>query len=204
MFVKRLSWVMAFSIPLGITLAVAAKLWVGHSAKLHAAQLQAVPPPKWGLHTHKLTPAEIAQRQKGGMRGIPATTGQSGMGYPKLSVDTVGHKVNINAQVQIWDVTGNNRYVWLLRVYPGGVTRTPKNLLQEHHYFEQVFTPPVGETVNPTFNESLELPNGSYRVEVTTYCVPPDFRLDKIERGQDLKYLVTANISNYKMIQIAE
>jgi hypothetical protein len=200
MFWKRLSWVLMITVPLGALLGVAASKWAGHPAQLRAAQ----PPRKPGLQTRKLSPVDIARRKQGKVPFNAAMTGQSGVGFAKLSVNAIGHKVSVDAGVQIWDVTGARRYVWLLRVYPDGVEKTPGTLLQEHHYLDQVFTPPVDETVSPTFHESLELPTGSYRVEVIVYSVPPDFRLDQIPRGQDLKMLATSHLLNFKKIRVTD
>jgi hypothetical protein len=187
--------VLSIAIALGVFLGVTTRVLVGMAAKQTASgSIQQPGQAHLGGRLVRIKPG--MQKQP----GISAKTGNHWMKYTNLSVAVTEHDVDVSAKVQVGDLLGNLRYVWLLRVYKPA---KPNVLLWEHHYLEQIFTLPHGETtMNPSFHDKVPLPVGDYRVEVTLYSVPPDFQFDKVKFGEDMKPIVTGKLGQSRPVGI--
>ena len=119
-----------------------------------------------------------------------------------LDVAVTGRQVAVSGNVEAVDKVPGSSYIWLLRVYTNDKQR---QLLKEHHYLDQAVTLPEGEVaMNPAFNDTIELPPGGYKVELTMYAVPPDFPFKKVKFGEDMRKKAIIKVSGLRKVEIAD
>ncbi len=94
-----------------------------------------------------------------------------------------GHILNVEAEVEINDNRKDKCYVWTLYV----LNASDDSAQLVHVYDNQVFTIPESGSLNPTFQESTELPSGNYKVFLT---------LSRLNKDADLSPLKDPKILN--------
>jgi len=80
-------------------------------------------------------------------------------------------------KARVFETLPNVVYLWSIRVYDG--VRNPK-VVSERYYKNQIFRTPLGQEAHPTFQESFQLPPGSYVVRVNLHQVSENFDLSKL------------------------
>ncbi len=96
----------------------------------------------------------------------------------RFDVTAVPAGVRVFTEVGLMDRRESN-YVWRLRVYDAAVRDRP---LLDRPYPQQAFTVPTGRR-DPTFEETIPLPPGTYRVMVTLYEFHSKTRPDRLFAG---------------------
>jgi hypothetical protein len=117
-----------------------------------------------------------------------------------MGVELRGQDVVVSGKVEIYDSVPGAKYIWLLRVYRNDPR---KELLREHHYAEQASTLAAGSvSMEPVFLDAIDLPPGSYRVELSNYAVPPNFPLNQVKFGENMKTRALSNVAAARRVDI--
>lgn len=85
--------------------------------------------------------------------------------------------VQVAASVDMTDTVGDKSYVWRLQVFREGEVEPSSDVL----YGRQVFSIHPSGKMNPTFTETLQLPEGNHRVLLTLYALPKGFDLSRLD-----------------------
>lgn len=118
-----------------------------------------------------------------------------------MDVEIQGQQVIVSGQAEIYDSAPGVNYIWLLRVY----TANPRKLLNEHHYVERASRLAIGSVfMTPTFRDAIDLPPGTYSVELSNYAVPPDFPLDSVKVGENMKTRALSNVARIRKVSIPD
>jgi hypothetical protein len=94
-----------------------------------------------------------------------------------MDVASKPNGVSVSMAVDIFDTRANVTYLWKLRV----TALDPKKVIWERLYDNQMFKFANGANAHPTFAETVQLPAGDYRAEVTLYEIPDGFRLEALK-----------------------
>lgn len=177
---RRTSAKLAILVALGICSSLTTSLVIdlGHPTK--AAQVP---------NDHSVTTVQMATNapaaalnamQNGGAR-IPTVASFRMRG---MDVAMVGDVVRVSAAVWGVDNRPSVSYIWTLRVYD-----TNGTAVLEQHYDKQVFSPPVGQEMTPTFDDAFQLAPGRYKVSLTLYELSRAFGVEKL-KASDAKTAV--------------
>jgi hypothetical protein len=160
---------------LGVAIGVAANFTL--AKKIRAREVRA--PEQTG---QKITHSKGATPLLGGMP-LPDCDKIRTVRFPASNVTVNGRTVVITGQAEIEDGTGENKYLWLVRIYEANHLKT---LVKEHHYFNQVFQVEGGHAF-PTFADQVDLPPGRYQVQLILYARALGFDLARTQPEEDLK-----------------
>lgn len=97
-----------------------------------------------------------------------------------FSVTGFGNEVNVSAQVDIMDRRENVAFMWTLRV----INEFTKEVVLDRPYKDQVFSVVPGEQLSPTFDETLNLVPGKYRVELDLEGMRGDSKIEMLKTGK--------------------
>lgn len=97
---------------------------------------------------------------------------------PDMEVTTEGRLVTIAARAYIMDKRQNSEYMWGLRVHKG---RRLGNVVSERPYSHQKFRKLAELEATPTFTEQIQLPPGTYQLQVILYDLPVGFDLSRLK-----------------------
>jgi hypothetical protein len=94
-----------------------------------------------------------------------------------MDVSSAGNSLVVKSGVDIFETRTNVAYLWKLKIVAGDA----KKVVLERRFDDQMFKFQDGVNAHPTFAETVQLPAGDYRVEVTLYEIPDGFNLDALK-----------------------
>ena len=156
------------------------------------AQAQAGQTPDGEKISKTIVPAGEAAGAKGG-GDTSRIVAKSHLETFQVTAD--GPQVKIFSSVSLMNKHRAGVYMWRLRAYQDGLEVAQLDTF----YKDQIFEVPPSGLMNPTFTETIQLPQGKHRVQLT---------LHHMEKGYDLNQMIdehpyrTAIMSAHKTIEI--
>lgn len=104
------------------------------------------------------------------------------------SITVQGDFIQVHASVLMKFSYQGTRFLWRLAVTDPATDA----VLSDVPYLNQQFRMGPSGTMNPTFDEALQLPRGKYRVSLSLYKIPEDLTVEQMLDAPDVAALCTA------------
>jgi hypothetical protein len=126
---------------------------------------------------------------------VPAAQAKYQLGG--FDVTTDGQAARVSASVNMYSQSNDHDYMWRLRVYPDGQELPGIDKAYEDQIFE---IHPSGR-MTPTFDESIPLPVGKYRITLSLYAMPKGYDRTQLVDGSNEKSVTIIRVAGKIVIQ---